>query len=325
MFGLLALASLIALDQSRHDVRWALPITWLWMQMHGSFPLGVVALLCLAIGQHLDGQSAGRTVSIAKWSVAGIAVGVVNPFGPKLLVFPLSLLQRNDMLHHIVEWQSPGFTAWAERAFLVQVLVVVALLARRPSWRLAIPTIVFVPMALLSSRNMVVASVVLVAAAAPSARGIGTIVGSQRLATGRLMLAVVLMFGTVVAMSGAGRAAAHYEAYPTSALGWLAQHGRLSSSSRVVAPDVVGNFLEAAYGGAVPAFVDDRVEVFSRSVFKDQLTLMNATDDWEGAIERANPSVVVWPRPLPLTSLLLESPKWRSVYADPAWVVFERR
>jgi hypothetical protein len=82
MFGLLALAALIVLDQSSFDVRWALPITWLWMQMHGSFPFGPAALLLLALGQRLDGLPWRRSVSVAKWSVAGIALGVLNPFGP---------------------------------------------------------------------------------------------------------------------------------------------------------------------------------------------------------------------------------------------------
>jgi len=325
MFGLLALAGVLALDQSEHDVRWAVPIMWLWMQTHGSFPLGVLALLCLALGQRLDGEAWHRTLSIAKWSMVGVALGLVNPFGPKLLIFPLSLLQRNDMLHHIVEWQSPSFTSWAERAFLVQVVIVVALLARKPSWRLAIPAMVFVPMAMISSRNLVVASVVLIAAAAPSARGLGTIDGKQRLATGRIMVVLMLAFAAVIAVSGINRSAGSYEAYPTSALGWLSQQGALSGSARVVAPDVVGNFLEAAYGGSVPAYIDDRVEVFSPAVFADQITLMNGTVNWREALERANPSVVVWPRPLPLTAILLESPHWRSVYADPDWVVFERR
>ena len=49
---------------------------WLWVNVHGSFPLGLVALAALAIGRRLDGAS--PTVELAaplKWAVIGTALG----------------------------------------------------------------------------------------------------------------------------------------------------------------------------------------------------------------------------------------------------------
>ena len=325
MFGLLALAGVLALDQSQHDVRWAVPVMWLWMQMHGSFPLGVLALLCLALGQRLDGRPWHRTLSIAKWSAVGVALGLVNPFGPKLLIFPLSLLQRNDMLHHIVEWQSPGFTSWAERAFLVQLVIVVALLARKPSWRLAVPTIVFRSdghgqLTQLGGRQH------------RDDRGRGADRPGPR--NHRWQAAP----GHRTDHGGRDRRVCRRDRRlgrepgrrqlqrPTRLTRWDGCHNRVALQLGAAGGPGRGRQLPRGRLRGLGARLPRRSRgIFSPAVFADQITLMNGTVDWRGALDRAHPSVVVWPRPLPLTSILLESPDWRSVYADPDWVVFERR
>ena len=60
MFGLLFLAlSLLAADGAMRTT-WLVPVGWLWVNMHGSFPLGLVALGTLAVGARLDGESVSR-------------------------------------------------------------------------------------------------------------------------------------------------------------------------------------------------------------------------------------------------------------------------
>ena len=55
--GLLGLALLLLAMEGRLAPRWLLPIGWVWVNSHGSFPLGIVLLVVAALGQRLDGRS----------------------------------------------------------------------------------------------------------------------------------------------------------------------------------------------------------------------------------------------------------------------------
>ena len=72
------------------DPRWLLPAGWLWVNIHGSWPLGLLAVGALWAGARLDGGDAERRAARrASGSAAGWRVGVLNPYGLRLLTFPL--------------------------------------------------------------------------------------------------------------------------------------------------------------------------------------------------------------------------------------------
>ena len=137
MFGLVFLSiTLIAADDGL-DPRWLVPVMYLWVNMHGSFPLGLLAVVLLWIGRRLDHEPGTTEWRCLEWAALGTVLSVLNPYGPKLLVFPLFLLHRSDMLRHIIEWQAPTYSSLWEKFFLVQIALAGSVLAKRPSWRLA--------------------------------------------------------------------------------------------------------------------------------------------------------------------------------------------
>lgn len=326
LLGLVALAGLLALVDSDRPVWWAAPILWCWANVHGSFPYAVVILGALALGQRADGDRIDaherrRTLDVLRWTVIGIAAAVVNPYGVRLLTFPLGLLGRSETLAYIVEWQAPSFTSLAQRAFLAQILVLLALAVRRPSWSMVLPCALLVATSLVSSRNIVVASIVIVALASRHTDGVGSIRGDRVLGVGRLAVVALGALAGVMVLGAASSPAGAYGAYPTSALAFLDQQGRLDGQARIVAPDFVGNFLEAAYGGAVPVFVDDRVEVYPAEVMESQVDLLTAAPRWREVLADVGAEVVLWPAERPLTAVLREAGDWRIAYADPDWIV----
>jgi hypothetical protein len=56
LFGLLCFALTLLVAEGGLDPRWLVPIGWFWVNTHGSFPLGVVAIVLLALGRRLDGE-----------------------------------------------------------------------------------------------------------------------------------------------------------------------------------------------------------------------------------------------------------------------------
>ena len=321
LFGLLFLCLLLLGAGGRLDPHWALPIMWLWVNTHGSFPLGLVAIGLLALGRRLDGESPGTELRVLAWAGAGTLLGAVNPLGPTLLAFPGQLLAHQETLRYIVEWKSPTFDTIGQRLFIVQVVAAVLLLVRRSSYRTALPLVVFTAAALLGLRNIPVASLVMIPGMALGAVGLGSIDGARRsLATGLAALGLVALT-LLLALSQLGQENFELRAYPVDAVEWLDEQGLIATETRLVSRDFVGNYLEALEGAEAHVFTDDRYDMFPANVSRDYIGLVRGTVDPNTVLERYDAQVVLWDRDTPLATWLDEADAWGVVYRDDDWVV----
>jgi hypothetical protein len=325
LFGLLALCVALLAAEGRLDPRWLLPTMWFWVNVHGSFPLGLVAVALLAIGRRLDRQSPATEFRALKWAALGTLLGSVNPLGPRLLVFPIELLRRQDVLSNVVEWQAPKFVALGQRTFLLLLLLAVVALVRRPSWRAGLPIVVFTAASLLGARNVVIASIVFVPGLARGLAGIGTVTGDERRPIFRPMAAALALAGVLAAVVAASGPVYNFDSYPVAAVTWAEQEGLLRAGTRVVSQDYVGNYLEARFGTAVKVFMDDRYDMFPETVVNDFLTLNSGAPGWQEVLDRNQASAVLWAVDKPLGQLLAVSPQWRVVYTDEKFLIAEPR
>jgi len=111
-------------------------VGFIWVGVHGSWPLGLVLLAARAAGARLDNTSSEREVRAFGWLLAGVLVGgTVNPYGPRLLIFPVELLGRRETLSRVTEWGSPSFDATYTKAFLLLLVMMVVSATRRSNWR----------------------------------------------------------------------------------------------------------------------------------------------------------------------------------------------
>ncbi len=325
LFGLLALSLLLLAAEDRLDPRWLVPVMWLWVNTHGSFPLGLVAVALLAIGRRLDGQPWAVELRALKWAVIGVLVGAVNPVGPRLLEFPIELLRRQDVLSNVLEWQAPKFTHVGQRAFLLELVLVVVALVRRPSWRAGLPVAVFTVAALLGARNVVVASLVFVPMLAVGIGGLGEVTGEERRPLYRPVAAVLVALGVLSAAVAASGPVYSYNGYPVAAVTWAQREGLLGPGARVVSRDFVGNYLEGRFGTSVKVFLDDRYDMYPTQVIDDFVILNEGTAGWEEVLDRYHATAVLWPSHEATGQLLAASPRWRVVYSDQEFLVAEPR
>lgn len=321
LVGLVGLGLVLLAAEDGLDPRWLVPVLWVWANAHGSFPLGLVALVVLAAGRRLDGSHPRVELAALGWAVVGTLAAVIGPLGPQLLTFPIELLARQEVLSEVVEWQAPTFESSAERLFLGQVVVAVVLVVRRPRFRVALPLVVFTAAALLGARNVAVASVVLVPGMAASVAGWGAVDGARR------SLANVAAIGAVALVAvgtlGGLRGEPHYhlDRYPVAAVAWLDDEDLLGSGTRLVSRDFAGNYLEWRRGADAHVFIDDRVDMYPTEVVEDYLTLLRGREGWDEVLDRYRADAVLWDRDLALGQLLAESPDWRVAYADDDWLV----
>ncbi len=322
LFGLVGLAAVWLLADGHGRAWFAVPLFWAWVNLHGSFPLGGVLLVCLVLGRWLDRRSPRHELQLLGWSVVGILLGGLNPVGPRLIVFPLELISKSEALSTIKEWRPPDYADLGPQVLLLLALVAGAAFLRRRTFRQVVPAVAFLAMALLGARNIGPAAIVLLAAVAPSLRGIGSDEGQEaRPVFGLAAAAIVLVAGIAAAGSLRGPDT-DLVGYPTEAVAWMAGEQMLTPDARIVTRDFAGNYLEARYGTEVPVFMDDRYDMFPIEVIRDYRTLMDVDEDWPEVLTRWQADAVLWDREADLFDEIEVSDDWDVVYEDEMWAVF---
>ena len=336
LFGLLCMALVVTVVERRRAPWLLVPIVWLWVQSHGSFPLGLAWLVARAVGEWLDWRSRPNdTFRYLGWFAAGLAASVVSPLGARLLLFPLTVGDKRDAFTNIVEWQSPDFQTAAGRFSLVFLsLALVLLLRARLSWRDLVPSVGFLAASLLALRNLPVAAIVLAPvlgralrrpegssswpAAGPAARP-STNLRLNRVVLGTITLAFVVFGASVFSTSPL-----RLKSYPVEAVTFLEDQRLLAEPHRLAHQDLVGNYLSLRFGRDVKVFVDDRVDMYPSAISDDYRTLLGGAPESIGVLERHGVDVVLWDRDKALATMLQVSGAWTEVFHDRDWVVFRR-
>lgn len=327
MFGLLGLVLVLLAAEDGFHPAWLLPVMWVWVNTHGSFPFAPAVLGLLVVGRWLDRESARVELRATAWCVGGIALGALNPLGPKLLVFPLGILEKREAFAAVVEWQAPGWDLPSQWAFaFLAVGGLVAIVVRRRRWRSILPLVVFSVAAATSMRNIAQGVVVVAFAAAPALAGLGRVALTDRRSINRtatLAFGVVAVLFLAVGLLGPDT---DLEEYPTETAAWMEDEGLVGPASRVLTTDPNGNYLEARFGpDDVQVFIDDRVDMFPTSVIDTYLVLRDEgrSDDFAATLASIDPTVVLWPVDSPLGAWLDsdDATAWTVVRRDGDWLV----
>jgi len=325
IFSLLFLVGVLFALEGRLDPRWMLPMLWLWVNVHGSFPLGLAAIVAYGLGRLLDRERPTLELRVFAWAAAGTVLGgVLSPVGIDLLTFPFQLLSRREAFSQIVEWQPPTWGEPSELFFAVQLAIAVGLIALRGRrWRNVVPVLLFAGLSLQSTRNIVQASLIMVPAMAVAARGLGSIDARATLPVLRPIRMALVALAVVVAGIGLSRPDTNLVDYPVESAAWMRSHGLLDRDDRVVSRDFVGNYLEVRYGPErVQTYMDDRVDMFPLPVIADYTTLIDPAGDYGAVLDRAGATAVLWDRDSGLGDWL-EDPAngWRIVHRERLWLV----
>ena len=323
LFGLVAMATVVLVTEDERIPPWVLaPVAWLWVNAHGSWPLGLVYLAV-----RLAGESGERGERPARqhWRPlvamgGGVLFAAVNPLGPRLLVFPVELLQRSDILQSVVEWQAPTFQSAAQRLFLVELFLAALLLTRRSGrWADAAVLALFGAAAVLSARNVAVASLVLVPVLARGLAELGTLRGEARAPLNRAGASVLVALAALMGVAAAQNRPFDLSAYPSRILAFAEVH---HDPQRVAAPDWVGNLRGLlADDDERVVFIDDRYDMWPEEVVDDGFTLLRARPEWAAVLDEWEIDAVIWGAGEPIVSVLVADARWRVVATDGSWAL----
>jgi hypothetical protein len=305
----------------------ALPaLMWLWINVHGTFALGFTYVGLHLLGRWAEGAPpwSGRERDILRATLLALAVCLVNPFGPALLVFPLELLRRGDILKDVVEWASPNFRSVQGITFAAWLAVFASCLAlapRRPSRRDVIVTVPFLLLALWAQRNIALAPLVglpvaarLTAATRPRPDPVGPV--------NRMLAVVVVAFGVLMSAEALGQPDFDLEKYPVKAMRAVEAQGLLGQ--RLLTNDSWGGYLIARWWPEQKVFLDDRYDMYPTAITNDFVRFTRLKRGWEEVLERYRIDVVVWRQDHPVSRFLERDPGWKQVYRDRLAVVLVR-
>lgn len=317
---LLLLVWLVELPESwlgRHEPL-VIPVAlWLWVNVHGTFVLGFAYLALHLVGRWLEGTPpwVGRERRILLGSLVAVPVIFLNPYGWRLVLFPLSLVARGEELRRIVEWRSPDFTGLSGIAFAVWLAVFIVVVARRGlSRRDLVVAVPFLLLGLWAVRNVALAPLVMLPIAARAISREAPQPVEPLAPPGRVLL-VALLLGVV----GIGAVAAsepdfNFAPYPVDALAAVRDDGL--QGRRLLTTDATSGYVILTQWPDQKVFSDDRVDMYPSSVLDAYVTLADGDSGWREALDRYDVEVIVWPVDRPLAELLALSDDWVETYED---------
>lgn len=325
LVGLICLA-LTLLAVTREWPVWSLvPVGWVWVQSHGSFPLGVLwcATFVVGLARERRRDDALAAAKVGLGLVGGVLLGALNPLGPKLLWFPVSALEKREVFSRINEWKPVDLSSRPSAiAVLGLAVAAIVFVRRRPSVSTLVPLVVFVPLGLLTQRNMAPLGVVVAWALAASLVSSADVRLSYR--TSAVATGAAVIVATALVVSAWQRPAIDDSSYPVASVAWLEAHGRFEQPHRVIAPDYVGNYIELRRGARGEVFIDDRIDMFPVAVTKDYIEVVDATPRAGAVLSKWQVDTVVWPEGKLTRELVKQG--WSQGYAERPtnWVVLLR-
>jgi hypothetical protein len=314
----------------------SLPILfWLWANVHGTFALGFAYLALHLMGRWFDGAppEQGRERTLLVGSAIALGATFVNPYGLSLVLFPIDLLRRGDILRHIVEWASPDFHSVRGQSFILWVVVFAVVLARgahRVSRRDLTVSIPFLALALWALRNVALAPLVCLPIAARAVavdpadpRSEESKAGERRTPLGWALALVLVVVATSLGIRASGEPNFALKSYPVAAMNAVQHQGLLGK--RLLTDDADAGYVILAYYPQQKVFIDDRYDMYPRPVINAFFALEQGAPGWSKRLDHYGVDVIVWNRQKPLAQYLAQdTAHWHRTYRDSDYVVYVR-
>jgi hypothetical protein len=304
-----------------------LPLIALWANLHGSVAIGVAFIAPAALEALLQTSRSEWSKTTLRWLVFGalaVIAASLTPYGPGILLAPISTLSLGSALSIIGEWKPQDFGKLG--AFEVVLLVSVGYALLRgitlPPIRILV-VLGLLHLALSQSRHAdLLALLAPIYLAQPLAgqlnrRGDATsAMVAPRLVSG--VVAIAVLVATAFALTRDVAPAARNTPAVAATATALAQAGPVFNDY------IFGGYL--IHAGIAP-FIDGRGELYGRTLMlrhHDAVTLQNVPDLLRLLEEYRIAATLLTPA-TPAVALLDRLPGWQRVYTDEIAVVHKRR
>lgn len=328
------------------EIWWLVPLSLLWINLHGGFFIGLLLIGLTIMGMFLDAWAGGENLR-ALWPrlrTLGVVLilcslaGLINPYGAQIYISPVRVLQSPVFQDLIVDFISPDFHLAKSRPLMLLILLTIAAFALSPKRVKPSELLLFLATlyaTLKSQRNTAIFALV----AAPlfadyfqhwfDSTSFGKSFGKTSSFASRRWSIIfgVLMLLPLIPFVAKLRSAVYAPPkqaslnVPVNAVEYLKQNQ--ITGNTFTYPNVWGAYLiwEAPSN---PVYIDGR-DVYSEAFVKEFVDMTWGKADWRGPFDRHGVRVAVVEVGSLLARQLQESPAWEQIYQDEMSVVFKRR
>lgn len=312
-----------AVSHGGNKLWWAVPLTFLWANLHGLWFLAPVLVWLGTVGAatNLERRDS-RRADIVRFLLVGTAcviAAALTPNGPKLLVQPLRV---NGYGQFVTEWGPPDIHSVFGLALFLMIFTFIVAYAR--SGRTQDPyTLVQVLFALvlglLYVRTVAAGAVLLTPLLAEALRP--SVRPSPRAlapAFTRTLIALV----TALAIGGGTTVLTQLPALPPAApiAATKALVSAVPGQERVLNEYAIGGWLLLFAPSARPA-IDGRAEVYPVRYVGDYISALGMSGNWRSVIEPLSANSALLHPDTPLVNGLRDQLGWHAVYEDDNWLV----
>ena len=294
---------------------WLVPLTWVWVPLHGMWVVGVVigvaVVVGLAVERHHDRRLMLRLAAIPLLSAA---TALLTPLGLGVVRSVAMVGERNAQL---TEWGPPDFTQRNALilAAMIAVVLVTAIRAPAPDWPTTMLLGLAVAWALYTARTTVVAAVMITPLLAIALQRLVPRTGP---AGRRELAALAAMFvaaGGVLAVVAAERGDERLVA------GWVDERvGAMPEGTRVLNDWTLGHYLLYRHP-QVDLVMHGYVDVFTLDELDRNIGISTLAPGWDRAVARLNADYAILDPDSSLGYELGKDPGWTVVEEDDDYVL----
>ena len=325
-----------AFRKGRDHIWWLAPLFALWINLHASWIIGFAFFLLFVASGLIDG-SWGSIVAV-RWTplqlrklalvgAASLAMLFINPYGWRLVIFPIDTVLRPSLMGvEPEEWQSVDFQSFhGLLLFFVVALMLLLTLARRRSWPLH--DILFALLAFYSAlahrRFLFLVGIVVCPMLSEELAGVvfspyDRVRNKPFLNAG--IMAAFCIFAILHIPTSAMLRAAEAQYFPTAS---LSEMNRCCKQGHLLNHYEWGGYL-IWNARDIPVFIDTRGDIFGdHGVFNDYLKAITMNESL-AILDRYSIDSALLPSNTPLVYLLKHTPGWRVQYEDATAVLLVR-
>lgn len=330
------------LDRFRNGQTWSLwllpPMFLLWVNIHGSFVLGLFALgVYWASGlfkiqwgnleSHL--WTAAERMRLELVALLILLCLMVTPYGAEACLYPLDMAFSQPInVGNIQEWQSLAFTGLYGKVFLGLVLAFLFIqITVCPGWRLEdlVLALTGIAGACIHTRFLLAfVPFFTPLLALMLARGFPPYdPRKDKYAVNAIMMALVIGAMVWYFPSRKEMKTILTDNWPVRAIAYARQH---NVPKPMLNNYGYGGYLIYAMSDANKVFIDGRGDLYERSgVLSDYLTIMRLGAGAPVLLDAYGVQSCMIGQDEPLRTFLEASPRWQKVYGDPLTVIYVRR
>lgn len=321
------------------------PIMLLWVNLHGGFAVGFLLLAAYLAGT-LAGMAGatgaarnalpGKAKELGAAALACVAAALVNPYGWRILLFPIRLVTDRYLMGHVAEFLPPSIHGWLPFNCLLLLLIALFALSRKkmePTELLLV--LAFTYMALSSVHYIPLFNL---ATAPVLARKLGEawqgrrgkaaqflrefsarVAAMDALAAGPVWGAGAIALVVTATVSGGMSHAFDRHLKPVDACEFVMQRGM---AGRMFNSDSFGDYLVYRSYPSCRVFIDGRLDMYGSDRLKEYNDVIDFKPGWDKVLEKYGITWIMFEADSRFSRFLQQRSDWKLIYSDEIAKVF---